>query len=285
MAIKLIVTHKSPDLDAIASIWLLKRFDEQHFGLAEVAFVNAGDEISLEELGQLNYHNYEIVHVDTGGGQFDHHNDKQANQRVSAASLVFEYLKEIHPDIDHNGCLQLLIDHVIDVDHFAEVYWPERNEIRAVFYLSEIMAQLKNIGLRDEEVVDYGLVSLDAVYARLIGYTKAAQSLNQATEFVSAWGTSIALVSANPLFITYAQRQGYALTIRKDEEYGHILIKALPDNQIDLSQIYEKITYRDPKATWYLHPSKTMLLNGSDKKRNQVASSLTLQQVIDICSA
>ncbi len=38
----LIVTHLAPDLDAIASVWLLTRFDAQHFAGSRLAFVSAG---------------------------------------------------------------------------------------------------------------------------------------------------------------------------------------------------------------------------------------------------
>ena len=51
---KLIVTHHAPDLDAISSVWLLKRFDTQRYGTAKVAFVDPGKTISLEEAEQ-NY--------------------------------------------------------------------------------------------------------------------------------------------------------------------------------------------------------------------------------------
>ena len=37
-----IITHKSSDLDAISSVWLLKRFYPNWDG-AEVEFVNAGE--------------------------------------------------------------------------------------------------------------------------------------------------------------------------------------------------------------------------------------------------
>jgi len=46
---KLLVTHHAPDLDAIGGIWLFKRFDALNYANAQVAFVDPGDTISLED--------------------------------------------------------------------------------------------------------------------------------------------------------------------------------------------------------------------------------------------
>lgn len=282
MPIKLIVTHKSPDLDAVASVWLLKRFDEQNFGQAQLAFVNPGEEISLEALTELGHQSYEIVHVDTGGGEFDHHVPERSNQDICAASLVLDHIRAIHPEISDDQALSQIINHVIQVDHYAQAYWPERNDTRAYFMISEILPSLKNIGLSDSEVVEYGLVSLDAIHSKLTVVIKANQDLEKATKFDTPWGNGVICETANNQFVDQAQRQGYVLAVRKDPEYGHVQIKALPDKKIDLTEIYEKIRDRDGQATWYFHPSKTMLLNGSDKNRDQVSSQLSLQQIIDL---
>jgi len=282
MAIKLIVTHKTPDLDAITSVWLLKRFDEQNFGEAQVAFVNPGDKISLEELSDYSYQSYDVVHVDTGGGEFDHHDEELLAKRVCAASLVLQHIHEIHPESKHDEALRQIVDHALDIDLYEDVYWPERNETRNFFRMSEILPRLKNIGLEDEQIIEYGFVSLDAVYSHLKSLALAKEELHEATIFETKWGQAIALETQNVSFVPFAQRNGYPVVVRKDIEYGHIQIKALPKKKIDLSEIYEKILKHDPRATWYFHPSKTMLINGSDKRRNQVGSSLSLAQVIDI---
>ncbi len=97
---KLIVTHHAPDLDAITSVWLLKRFDSQKYADAKVAFVNPGDTISLEEAEkEFNCQLHEVTHVDTGLGEFDHHQPERASRDVCAATLVFDYLKEVRPEI------------------------------------------------------------------------------------------------------------------------------------------------------------------------------------------
>ena len=69
----LLVTHQKPDLDAIASTWLLVRFDSQHFGGSRIAFVPAGTKMSDEQAAALGYTPDQVEHTDTGKGRFDHH--------------------------------------------------------------------------------------------------------------------------------------------------------------------------------------------------------------------
>ena len=74
-----------PDLDAISSVWLLKKFDSE-FENAEVKFVPAGTTYQNKVVDS----DPDVVHVDTGLGRFDHH---QSEDRICAAELVFNYLK------------------------------------------------------------------------------------------------------------------------------------------------------------------------------------------------
>lgn len=282
MATKIIVTHKSPDLDAVSAVWLLKRFDEANYATAPLGFVAPGDQMSLEELSQFGLTSVEATHVDTGGGQFDHHSSDKASEDICATSLVFDYLCQLKPALADDAALVALVSLVTQVDHFAQGEWPERNDSRAYMYLFEILPGLKNIGLTDEQVVEYALVSLDVIYARLGTVMAASEQLESAQTFTTPWGDAVAQVTNNPYFVDVAQRQGYVLAVSKDADYGHIRIKALPGKGVDLSKIYEKINDLDSNASWYLHPGKTMLLNGSDPSRGQVASKLHLEQIIKL---
>ncbi|MBI3070086.1 MAG: hypothetical protein HYY87_02165 [Candidatus Levybacteria bacterium] len=125
---KIIVTHASPDLDAITSVWLIKKF-LPGWEEAELKFVPAGERIRssvlssqfsdssrsvdqstgkpttekpvsedrqqktdnrnpIEKIGED-----EVIHVDTGLGPLDHH--QTASDAVCAASLTWEYIKKI----------------------------------------------------------------------------------------------------------------------------------------------------------------------------------------------
>src|SRR5690606_17892776 len=83
---KTIVTHISPDLDAITSSWLIKRYLTD-WDTADHAFVPAGETFGNKDPDA----NPNVIHVDTGLGKFDHH---QLTERTSATKRVFDYLAE-----------------------------------------------------------------------------------------------------------------------------------------------------------------------------------------------
>ena len=135
----LIVTHHAPDLDAIASTWILKKFHAQKFADAHIGFVNPGDKITLEEAEIYGCQLHEITYVDTGGGEFDHHQPGRAMERVCATSLVFDHVCEVHPEKKDDEALKSIVEMANSVDHFEEVYWPESESERYLFMLHEIV--------------------------------------------------------------------------------------------------------------------------------------------------
>jgi len=254
---KLIVTHINPDLDAVASVWLLRKFNAREFGEAEVYFVPAGDRISQETLEAKGLSQDEVVHVDTGLGKFDHHTKELASRPVCAASLVRDEIVELYPDLEEDDALARMTEFFVEIDHFKEVFWPEPNADRYLFQLDEVLHHLKDIGVDDTGVVNFASKALDSVYAAFKVRVAAEKEVKEGIEFETPWGKGLGLETANDEVIKFAQKAGY-------------------------SETFEAITVREPKATWYLHPAKTMLLNGSSKHINQVASKLTLREVIDI---
>jgi len=83
---KTIVVHIGPDLDAITSVWLVKKYFPG-WEEAALAFVPAGT--TLNKLPPDD--NPEVVHVDTGFGKFDHH---QTDADICAAMLVYAEIKK-----------------------------------------------------------------------------------------------------------------------------------------------------------------------------------------------
>lgn len=282
MDYKLIVTHESPDLDAVGSVWILKRFDKEHFENLPVDFVHAGDKISEGKLAGWGIFPNEAVHVDTGLGELDHHSEEQANQPLCAASLVRDFVIHLHPEISDDEALKRMVDHFVEIDHFGECYWPDANNGKYLFQLHDILHHLKTVGAKDEEVVEFGMKALDAVYSGFKIRVSAEEEMKKALVFETKWGRAAAVLTNNDEVVKYAQKEGYMLAIRKDPDEGNVRIKAVPGKQIDLTPVYEKIHQRDPEANWYLHPGKTMLLNGSRKHRGQKSSKLSLEEVIQI---
>src|SRR3989338_758710 len=123
---KVIITHFSPDLDAITSCWLIKKFFPG-WQNAEIKFVPAGLTYEKKPVDS----NPEIIHVDTGLGKFDHH---QSNDLTCAAEKILNYLqKNDLIKIKLIKPLKILIDFVIEDDHFLEIYYPETESSRYTF--------------------------------------------------------------------------------------------------------------------------------------------------------
>ena len=79
-----IVTHYSPDLDAIASVWLIKKF-LPNWQDAQIRFAPAGKTFE----GQIVDSDPTFLHVDTGMGFLDHHH---TSEYICAAKKVYEFI-------------------------------------------------------------------------------------------------------------------------------------------------------------------------------------------------
>jgi hypothetical protein len=284
MSRRLIVTHHAPDLDACGAVWLLKKFDSQHYADAKVAFVNPGATISDEALKELDFKPSEITHVDTGLGEFDHHQPDRGLQHISASSLVYDYVCQVHPDLEHDQALKKLVEFITEVDHFGEVHWPDASSLRNSLMIHELIRGMEFTDPHnDDSQMYFGLQCLTNAYASLTQINKAEEIIAQEGQpFTLPIGRCLALETRNDDTIKVAQKQGYMLVVRKDPEQGNIRIKARPDAEMDLKALADQVTQLDPKATWYYHPSGKMLINGSRKHRNQQASQLTLQQILEL---
>lgn len=283
---RLIVTHRAPDLDAIGSVWMLKNFDAQHFADAKIGFVDPGKTISTGQIADLGYtlkDFEEIVHTDTGLGQFDHHQSDRGKQHISATSLTYDHVCTIHPELSEDVALRELVRVITDIDHFAECFWPDANDARYGFMLHEVLAGLQRAGLHtDETQLNFGMTCLNGVYKQLEEIEKAKQVITRGIEFRTQWGKGLGIETNNDTVIKYAQKAGYAVVIKKDPDEFHARIKGIPVEGLDLTPFADQVMKEDKTGSWYFHPAKTMLLNGSDKWADKVATPLTLSRLIQI---
>jgi len=284
MTQRLIVTHHAPDLDAITSVWLLKRFDGHHYADAKVAFVDPGDTMSQPAAKELGFEIDHVTHTDTGLGQFDHHQPDRAQQHICASSLVYDYLCDLQVDKQEDEALKSLVEYVTDIDHFGEVDWPESSLPRYAFTLPELIHGLELLELHDDDSqLHFGFSCLDSVYAVLKQFCKAKELLTtKAIFFELPIGKVMAIESANDDVIKLAQKQGADLAIKKDDHTGHIRIKARPDTSFTLEALANKVKALEPNVNWYYHPGGKMLLNGSRKHLHQNPSQLTLETLIEL---
>ena len=297
---KIIVTHTSPDWDAITSTWLLKKY-LSGWQDAEVRFVPAGNRLSGQPEHKDTKHkgenpiekvgNDEIIHVDTGLLPLDHHQIQDVN--VSAASLVWDYVREQishagHLTAEHDEAVSRIVKIVVDTDHFKEVFWPDAAADRYEFSFLGLLDGMKLIRPgQDKEFMDFGILCLNAMTAQFENRIWAEREIDQkGIKFETKFGPGIGFDTINDTVLKLSQKMGYVVVIRKDPRKGYVRIKTLPGNEkgkgADLTLAYEELRMIDPDATWFLHISKKMLLNGSPKNPKMRPTKLKLKEIIKV---
>ncbi len=263
---------------------MLKRFDERTYADAKLAFVNPGETIDLRSAADSGFSPEDVTHVDTGLGIFDHHQSERGMKRVCATSLVYDYICTIHPEYTHDKALSYVSEYVTAIDHFEENWWEHADDLKNKFLLQNILDGVKLVGMHDDEALThFGLTCFDGVYAALKEQIGAQEAIEEKGKmFVTKWGNALAIESANDEVIKLAQMQGFVMVIRKDPGRGNIRIKAVPGKDIDLTEVAQAIKKADTVGTWYFHPAKTMLLNGSSKSNSQLPSPLSLDETVSL---
>lgn len=269
---KTIVTHIGPDLDAITAIWIVKTF-WPGWKEAQLAFVPAGK--TLEDNPPDD--NPDIVHVDTGFGKFDHH---QTNSDTCAAMLVYDVAKT---QSGTDAALERMLAVVNEIDHFREVFFPNPT---ADFWNMGVVAQIDGWRLLHADnpvrIVELGMDALDGIYKMFQNKVWAEGELREKSlEFSTKWGKGVGLETVNDEVVHLAQKMGYALVVRKDPKKGYLRIKSLPRETIDLTPLYTKLKEDEPDATWFLHASRHMVLNGSSKNPDMRPSRRPLTEIIE----
>jgi len=293
---KVVVTHISPDWDAITSVWLIKKY-LSGWQNAKVKFVPAGQRMGNRELKDLSHPiekigEDEVVHVDTGLDPLDHHQTQDVN--VSAASLTWDFVQKNfdkagdHLTEVHKEAVSRVVKFVVDTDHFKEVFWADPSADYHEFTLLGLMEGLKFVKQnQDEYYVTFGIECLEAMVADFENRIWAEKEIEEkGIKFETRFGKGIGFETINDAVLKLSQKMGYVITLRKDPRKGYIRIKTLPDKDgkkgADLSLVYEKLKKMDPNATWFLHVSKKMLLNGTPKNPKMIPTKLSLGDIIEV---
>lgn len=272
---KLIVTHVSPDFDGIPAIWLLRKFHPE-FKDARLAFVPAGSSYNNEPADS----NPDIVHVDTGMGRFDHH---QNADFTCAAQLVYEWLvKEGY--IKDDEALARMIKIITELDHGYDNYkWPEAESDRYEFMLHNILVGWKILYPRDDSrQIELTTLGLEAIYKILQFKVRAQHEIEAGRKFKTRWGEGVAVFSENQSILDLAIKKGYAVALTKDPRRGNVRVTGSNNKKVDLTRAYELAREKDPRATWFLHSSKVLLRNGSSRNPTMRATKLDLDEMIEI---
>jgi hypothetical protein len=274
---KLIVTHIHPDLDAIMSSWLLVRFNQSQFGDAKFEFVPAPT--TYKGLPPDNDPN--VVHVDVGGGKFDHH--KPGGFTTCASKLVWEELIAEGLILPRDEAVKTMVDIALDVDTFADCYWPGTDHPRMAMMLHEVIPALHRLQTHDNEaVLRLVFVYLDGVYQRLKDWQKGKDAVNEGGEFESVWGKGIVVTTAADDVSKTAQKMGYDIVVISDTTHGHLKIKTAPAVKLPLQALYDKIVTRESAERWVYHNSGHMLFSGSDKGALKEKTQLTVADILEM---
>lgn len=341
---KIIVTHSSPDLDAVTSVWLLKRF-LPGWEDAKIKFVPAGERLKNLELkipakdplfrpsfARLHHETAgtrqgrqseklgietgedkngvekagedEIIHVDTGFGKFDHHDTSDMN--VSAASLVYDYICQrinYAPGSIKKEALCKMVEVVVSTDHFQELFYQDALAAYHEFSLLAIIEGLKmEYPGHDQKYVEFTMECLNAILRVFENRIWAEHEIKEkGIEFKTQWGKALAVETNNDTVLKLGQKMGYEIVVRKDPRNGFVRIKARPENKlktknsqiieselrlktggVDLTKAYNRFKKLDPYATWFLHVSKRMLLNGSSKNPKMIGTNLALEEIVKV---
>lgn len=274
---KLIVTHLHPDLDAIMAAWLLVRFNQPQFGDARLEFVPAPT--TYKGLPSDNDPN--VVHVDVGGGRFDHH--KTGGFVTCAAKLVWEELVALKLiDVDDQS-LKEMTAIAYEIDTFADCYWPGTESPRMSMMLHEIIPALHRLQTHDNEaVMRMVFVYLDGVYQRLKDWEKGREAIMEGMEFESTWGRGIAVTTGADDVSKIAQKMGYEIVVIEDVKHGYLKIKTAPQVKLTLEGLYDKISEHESSERWVYHNSGHMLFSGSDKGLLKERSQLHLNDLLEM---
>ncbi len=288
---KIIVTHDSPDMDAITSIWLIKRF-LPNWENAKVEYVPAGERLSQSKSKDQiieKIKDNDVIHVDTGLGPLDHH--ETSNDTVCGASRTWDYVKvqssefRVQNDkIDKRiEAIDRIVKVVTDIDHFKEVFWGDATADFHEFSLVNILEGLKVQKPNQNDLyTEFISNALDALLHEFENRIWAEEEIKKAVEFKTSKGKGLGFETINDSSVKLAQKMGFAIAIRKDPRKGYVRIKARPDSGVDLTGVYEQLKKMDPTATWFLHASKKMLLNGSVKNPKMRPSTLKLSAIISV---
>jgi hypothetical protein len=261
-----IITHTSPDWDAIGSAWLLQRHDS-HYEHTEIVCA------SREQIEEYKDTHAAIVDcggtLDPLGRRFDHHQMPEgAANETCAALLVWEWLGGKSGSVAH---LEPLIMLIWAGDTGRSTNGADTS--REVGLHAQLSAR-KSAGWTDAALMEWGCQELDLLAARLKRQTEAAAELNEKLVWKSNDGKVVAIEHGQPRHSQAAFAAGatlvvfrsdiptengtsYAIGIQRNQaaEFPHVG-SVLADSEIDFA------TEADD---WFRHPAGFFAGRGTGK--------------------
>ena len=255
--------HLAPDLDCLTAIWILIRFGGAKD--ADLHFVPAGAMLNNQPADSDPL----VVHVDTGGGRYDHH--QRSSGALCAAELV---RRDVAPE---DRALERLVRQVGQIDNATA---PAGEQ--GFFSITSLIAGYNHLFPNRPHHVAYAMLpNLDAWYEQELYQLRLEAAFARRLEFETSWGLGIAMESDDGGSSRLAYRHGAVLYAYRDGQ-GWMGVAAQARSAVDLSGVYHDLRRVDREADWYLHPNKRLLLCGTAKAPPRVPSRLTLVELVDV---
>jgi len=274
---KLIVTHFNPDEDAMMAVWLIRRF-LPGWTKARVEFVPAGGTWE----GKPADGDPEILHCDTGGGKYDHHQtDEDTCAAILVSSEVFRDNQKIN-DLVKKAIERMLVV-VNEDDHAKFISWPEPTSDRWDFNFYQALGGMAgNLVADPAKLIETSLTVLDGIFRVFLEKVEAEGIIECGDKFKTAWGEGIAVRSENVEIPLLALKSGLAVAVRIRPRSGHLGIYGNWQKGVNLEKIYQKLKKMDPEANWFLHASGCLILNGTRADPKRKATKIKLEEVVKL---
>jgi len=280
-------THRRPDLDAAAGVWLWRSY---------VAPLLHGDDVAVEvefvPAGQAPAGDVDAV-IDTGGvcdpagGRFDHHTpDLGGDRAVSATALVYRRALDLGAPVDH---LEPLVALVTEGDHGGAA-WSRQVGLHAM--VQALLAAEAD----DGDVIDAIGRWLDLVDHTLAAQARARAEVASATVWRAPDGSVAAILDGSPdttraafelhdelRLVVWLNRQPTTVSVGCRRREG--LPWAVGDV---LDGVADRLTadaeLAGEVARWFRHGSGVFAMRGTAKNPDQTpldeAAFLRLAQVL-----
>lgn len=276
---KILVTHIYPHLDEICAFWLFKRFGGSLYANAGYRFVPISEKREINTLdGKSVDSNSDLIHIGIAGGRFDEH-VRDGGRRISSATLVRDFLKKQKGYPKNNltrRAINMMVDYVAGEDNGETHVSP-----RSSFRLQSILygAWMMN-GKTDLSVVKFGMQMLDYIFTRLLQDAQFEIDWKKRIEFKTRWGKAVAIKTSSLDIDGLVYSKGFSLLLTLDPKENYRMFRASPTSAVNLTKTAQYLKKYDPKAHWYLHQSKKLLISGGNLAPYVALSRLTLNDMI-----
>jgi len=277
----IISTHLRPDLDAIASVWLLKRFVP--------AFHNATVEFANTATADANTLARAAAVVDTGGiydaarWRFDHHQLPGAQSTMTcAARLVWDELRRHGADVADLAPLIALV-------HDGDSHHPHAATSDTVG-LHALLRAYEQRDPSDHGVLAFGKVLLDLLAEQLKRTATAVRTLGRAIRYTAADKAFLAVEGGRELTeAALANGAGVVLFFEQMPQQHSIAVGLLrrAGSAVDvgalvgaaLQRAETSATVAEELRRWYRHPAGFFSGRGTAKAPDGRALAAPLGEI------